>query len=80
MMANQNGLLQDELDELKKYQKQHDLREDGSKLKGVGDTREDSPRVDDRRHEISSVPKVNVGPVVQSISICKGKVEVACCL
>ena len=34
MMAYQNGLLQDELDELKRYQKQHDLREDGSKPKG----------------------------------------------
>ena len=45
MMAYQNGLLQDELDELKRYQKQHDLREDGSKPKGVGDTREDSPEL-----------------------------------
>ena len=41
MMAHQNGLLQDELDELKKYQKQYDLRADGSKPKAVGDTRED---------------------------------------
>ena len=45
MMAYQNGLLQDELDELKRYQKQHNLREDGSKPKETGDTREDSPEL-----------------------------------
>ena len=80
MMAHQNGLLQDELGELKRYEKHHDLREDGSKPKRGRRYPRGFARVDDRRHEVGSIAKVNVGPVVQSISICKGKVKVACYL
>ena len=80
MMAHQNGLLQDELDELKRYQKQHDLREDGSKPQGVGDTREDSPGLmtDDMKSARSQ--RSMLDPFVPSTSIRKGKVEVACYL
>ena len=71
MMAYQNGLLRDELDEFKRYQKQHDLREDGSKPKGAGDTREDSPELmtDDMKSARSQRPMLDM---------CKGKVEVTC--
>ena len=44
-MASQNRLLQEELDELNQRLKQHNLRKEGSKAKGAGDTREDSPEL-----------------------------------
>ena len=65
MMAYQNTLLQEELDELNQQLKRHDLREERSKPKGAGDTREDSPELmtDDMKKSILdplSNPKVEV--------------------
>ena len=45
MMAVQNRLLQEEIDDLNQHMKHYDFRGEGSKPKGVGDTREDSPEL-----------------------------------
>ena len=45
MMAAQNRLLQEEIDDLNQQIKLHDFRGEDSKPKGVGDSREDSPEL-----------------------------------
>ena len=45
MMAAQNRLLQEEIDDLNQQMRPHDFRGEDSKPKGVGDTQEDSPEL-----------------------------------
>ena len=45
MMAVQNRLLQEEIDDLNQRMKHYDFRGEGSNPKGVGDTQEDSPEL-----------------------------------